>query len=247
MLKLDADEKKLHEQLAAAAADYARAAELDAQLKAAARGEGAGRERLAGRHGDRRGLTARPAGVPHESCSAHPREQSTTVRRASALGLGQAELRRPRRGRALDHPQSDQDHRDGADQGEARVEQRLEGQRRRRGEGRDRRGEQPPAGDAGPGQTAEDDERAEQPEQGHRADDRDARRAGDASRTGPARCRRRAPGRCAPVQKSNSTLPATVTRPSAAISAPTTVPIRPRRPRTSAGAASQASPIAMLP
>jgi ATP-binding cassette subfamily F protein uup len=34
MLKLDADEKKLHEQLAAAAADYARAAELDAQLRA---------------------------------------------------------------------------------------------------------------------------------------------------------------------------------------------------------------------
>ena len=34
MLKLDADEKKLHEQLAAAATDYARAAELDAQLKA---------------------------------------------------------------------------------------------------------------------------------------------------------------------------------------------------------------------
>ncbi len=34
MLKLDADEKKLHEQLAAAAADYGRAAELDAQLKA---------------------------------------------------------------------------------------------------------------------------------------------------------------------------------------------------------------------
>src|SRR3954468_9988728 len=34
MLKLDADEKKLHEQLAAAATDYTRAAELDAQLKA---------------------------------------------------------------------------------------------------------------------------------------------------------------------------------------------------------------------
>jgi ATP-binding cassette subfamily F protein uup len=34
MLKLDADEKKLHAQLAAAAADYAKAAELDAQLKA---------------------------------------------------------------------------------------------------------------------------------------------------------------------------------------------------------------------
>ncbi len=34
MLKLDADEKKLHEQLAAAASDYAKAAELDAQLKA---------------------------------------------------------------------------------------------------------------------------------------------------------------------------------------------------------------------
>jgi ATP-binding cassette subfamily F protein uup len=34
MLKLDADEKKLHEQLAASAADYAKAAELDAQLKA---------------------------------------------------------------------------------------------------------------------------------------------------------------------------------------------------------------------
>jgi ABC transport system ATP-binding/permease protein len=34
MLKLDADEKKLHEQLAAAATDYARAAELDAQLRA---------------------------------------------------------------------------------------------------------------------------------------------------------------------------------------------------------------------
>ncbi|MCZ2803801.1 ABC-F family ATP-binding cassette domain-containing protein [Modestobacter sp. VKM Ac-2983] len=34
MLKLDADEKKLHQQLAAAATDYGRAAELDAQLKA---------------------------------------------------------------------------------------------------------------------------------------------------------------------------------------------------------------------
>jgi ATP-binding cassette subfamily F protein uup len=34
MLKLDADEKKLHEQLAAAASDYAKAAELDAQLRA---------------------------------------------------------------------------------------------------------------------------------------------------------------------------------------------------------------------
>ena len=34
MLKLDADEKKLHEQLAAAATDYTKAAELDAQLKA---------------------------------------------------------------------------------------------------------------------------------------------------------------------------------------------------------------------
>ena len=34
MLRLDADEKALHEQLAAAAADYAKAAELDAQLKA---------------------------------------------------------------------------------------------------------------------------------------------------------------------------------------------------------------------
>ena len=34
MLKLDADEKKLHEQLAAAAADYAKAAALDAELKA---------------------------------------------------------------------------------------------------------------------------------------------------------------------------------------------------------------------
>jgi ATP-binding cassette subfamily F protein uup len=34
MLKLDADEKKLHAQLAASAADYAKAAELDAQLKA---------------------------------------------------------------------------------------------------------------------------------------------------------------------------------------------------------------------
>jgi ABC transport system ATP-binding/permease protein len=33
MLKLDADEKKLHEQLAAAATDYARAGELDAQLR----------------------------------------------------------------------------------------------------------------------------------------------------------------------------------------------------------------------
>src|SRR6476469_8310424 len=33
MLKLDADEKKLHEQLAAAASDYEKAAELDAQLK----------------------------------------------------------------------------------------------------------------------------------------------------------------------------------------------------------------------
>jgi ATP-binding cassette subfamily F protein uup len=34
MLKLDADEKKLHEQLAAAATDYAKAAALDAELKA---------------------------------------------------------------------------------------------------------------------------------------------------------------------------------------------------------------------
>ncbi len=34
MLKLDADEKKLHEQLAAAATDYARAAALDAELRA---------------------------------------------------------------------------------------------------------------------------------------------------------------------------------------------------------------------
>jgi ATP-binding cassette subfamily F protein uup len=34
MLKLDADEKKLHDQLAAAATDYAKAAELDAQLRA---------------------------------------------------------------------------------------------------------------------------------------------------------------------------------------------------------------------
>ena len=34
MLKLDADEKQLHEQLAAAATDYARAAELDARLRA---------------------------------------------------------------------------------------------------------------------------------------------------------------------------------------------------------------------
>ena len=34
MLKLDADEKKLHEQLAAAATDYARAVELDALLRA---------------------------------------------------------------------------------------------------------------------------------------------------------------------------------------------------------------------
>ncbi len=34
MLKLDADEKRLHEQLAAAAADYAKAAALDAELKA---------------------------------------------------------------------------------------------------------------------------------------------------------------------------------------------------------------------
>ncbi|GAB3354545.1 ABC-F family ATP-binding cassette domain-containing protein [Modestobacter lapidis] len=34
MLKLDAEEKKLHEQLAAAATDYPKAAELDAQLKA---------------------------------------------------------------------------------------------------------------------------------------------------------------------------------------------------------------------
>jgi ATP-binding cassette subfamily F protein uup len=33
MLKLDADEKKLHEELAAAAADYAKAAELDARLR----------------------------------------------------------------------------------------------------------------------------------------------------------------------------------------------------------------------
>jgi ATP-binding cassette subfamily F protein uup len=34
MLKLDADEKALHEQLAAAAADYAKAAELNARLRA---------------------------------------------------------------------------------------------------------------------------------------------------------------------------------------------------------------------
>jgi ABC transport system ATP-binding/permease protein len=34
MLRLDADEKALHERLAAAAADYAQAAELDAQLRA---------------------------------------------------------------------------------------------------------------------------------------------------------------------------------------------------------------------
>jgi ATP-binding cassette subfamily F protein uup len=34
MLKLDADEKKLHAQLAEAAADYAKAAALDAELKA---------------------------------------------------------------------------------------------------------------------------------------------------------------------------------------------------------------------
>jgi ATP-binding cassette subfamily F protein uup len=34
MLKLDADEKKLHEELAAAATDYAKAAVLDAELKA---------------------------------------------------------------------------------------------------------------------------------------------------------------------------------------------------------------------
>ncbi len=34
MLKLDADEKKLHAQLAAAATDYAKAAALDAELKA---------------------------------------------------------------------------------------------------------------------------------------------------------------------------------------------------------------------
>jgi ATP-binding cassette subfamily F protein uup len=34
LAKLDADEKKLHEQLAAAAADYTRAAELDGQLRA---------------------------------------------------------------------------------------------------------------------------------------------------------------------------------------------------------------------
>ena len=40
MLKLDADEKKLHEQLAAAATDYAKAAELDAELKARPRREG---------------------------------------------------------------------------------------------------------------------------------------------------------------------------------------------------------------
>ena len=49
MLKLDADEKKLHEQLAAAAADYAKAAELDAQLQGRARREGAGRGGVAGR------------------------------------------------------------------------------------------------------------------------------------------------------------------------------------------------------
>jgi ABC transport system ATP-binding/permease protein len=34
MLKLDADEKKLHGQLAAAATDYTKAAELDARLRA---------------------------------------------------------------------------------------------------------------------------------------------------------------------------------------------------------------------
>jgi ATP-binding cassette subfamily F protein uup len=34
MLKLDAAEKKLHEQLAAAASDYTKAAALDAELKA---------------------------------------------------------------------------------------------------------------------------------------------------------------------------------------------------------------------
>ena len=33
LAKLDGDEQKLHEQLAAAAADYPRAAELDAQLR----------------------------------------------------------------------------------------------------------------------------------------------------------------------------------------------------------------------
>jgi ATP-binding cassette subfamily F protein uup len=34
MLKLDAEEKRLHEQLAAAATDYDKAADLDAQLRA---------------------------------------------------------------------------------------------------------------------------------------------------------------------------------------------------------------------
>jgi ATP-binding cassette subfamily F protein uup len=34
LAKLDADEKKLHEQLAAAATDYAKAAELDVRLRA---------------------------------------------------------------------------------------------------------------------------------------------------------------------------------------------------------------------
>jgi ATP-binding cassette subfamily F protein uup len=34
MVRLDADEKKLHEELAAAAADYTKAAELDARLRA---------------------------------------------------------------------------------------------------------------------------------------------------------------------------------------------------------------------
>ena len=57
LLKLDADEKKLHQQLAAAAADYARAAELDAAAQGRAGGEGAGRGGVAGRRRARRGLT----------------------------------------------------------------------------------------------------------------------------------------------------------------------------------------------
>ena len=80
MLKLDADEKKLHEQLAAAAADYAKAAELDAQLQARARGEGAGRGGVAGRRRARRGLS--PDRVPPLRSGLLPagRRRGTSVR-----------------------------------------------------------------------------------------------------------------------------------------------------------------------
>ena len=64
MLKLDADEKGLHEQLAAAAADYAKAAELDARLRAVHAEKEQVEDRVAGGRGARRGLTRQlsPAG-----------------------------------------------------------------------------------------------------------------------------------------------------------------------------------------